>query len=182
MKNLATVARAWLAGETAQSVAPAALAVLARTLGGVPRNRWLGAYTIFGRDGSPYLTRVFGPRVGGRRVLVHRIWRPDADRDPHNHPWREARFRVVSGGYVEERREVDGTRTMHQRTVGDCNVLGSDVFHRIVWVAPDTWTMGVVCERAQDWGFFVDGEGFVDHEAYFARQGYREGGDRPSGL
>lgn len=155
-------------------VAPHVLAFLARTLGGLPPNDVLGAYTIYGLDGSPYLTRVRGPRIGGRRWIAHRIWRPDAERVPHNHPWRTARFRVLSGGYVEERLDVaSGRRTTRRLGVGDVNVLSCDDFHRIVEVLPETCTLGTVGEKLPDWGFWVDGEGLVDRETYQARMGYR---------
>jgi hypothetical protein len=160
------------------AVVPTALSVVARVLGALPRNSVLWSYTIRGLDGSPYLTRMLGPRVLGSRPLAHRIWRPDADRELHNHPWREARFVVVSGGYVEERRLASGRRATRRLTVGDVNVLDADDFHRITRVLPDTWTLGLVGDRCQDWGFWVDGEGFVAHEAYFARQHY----DAPESL
>jgi hypothetical protein len=110
---------------------------LARTIGALPRNRSLWAYTIMGVDGSPYITRAFGPRVRGWRPLLHRIHRPDADRAPHNHPWRRARFIVASGGYVEERL-TDRGPVRRQLSVGDVNVLDADVYHRIIQVLPDT--------------------------------------------
>lgn len=152
-------------------VAPAMLSVAARTLSGLPSNDLLWSYPILGRDGSPYLTRVVGPRVHGRRLIAHQIWRPDADRDPHRHPWRRAVFRVVSGGYTEERL-VDGRLVTRVLSVGDVNVLDADDYHRIVSVSPNTCTVGLVGERCQEWGFWVAGEGFVPKDVYFARTGY----------
>lgn len=147
------------------------LEVLARGLSILPENRALGAFLIRGLDGSPYLTRGFGPRLLGCRLILHHIWRPDADLWPHNHPWRRARFLILHGGYVEERR-VDGRAVRRYLGVGDVNELDADDFHRVVWVAPDTWTLGVVQDRCQDWSFWVDGEGPVPHDVYFARTGY----------
>jgi hypothetical protein len=149
-----------------EALVPPVLSVVARTLSGLPRNDFLWAYTI-GR-GSPYMTRVLTPRVFGRRRVLHRLYRPDAERHPHNHPWCWARFRVRSGGYTEERTTRDGVVTCRRLEVGDVNDLTSDVFHRLVEVDPDTWTSGVLGEPYQDWGFLVDGQ-VVPSWAYLGR-------------
>lgn len=152
---------------------PRTLSVISDTLARLPRNRALWAYTISGLDGSPYLTRALGPRVLGRRVLLHRIHRPDADRYPHDHPWRWARFRILCGGYLEERVRIDGETTLRWLTAGDVNILDAGTYHRLVHVLPDTWTLGVVGDRTErDYGFLVDGV-HVPHEEYYASIGYR---------
>ncbi len=171
------MSRADRGGGSRSSVIPAALDAVTWALESLPKNRHLWSYTIRGLDGSPYLTRALGPRVLGWRPLVHRIWRPDAERAPHNHPWRRARFLVVSGGYTEER-IASGRRVTRHLAVGDVNILDADDYHRVVRVLPDTYTLGVVGDRCQDWGFWVEGEGFVPHEAYFTRLRY----DAPGSL
>ena len=136
----------------------------------------LWAYTIRGADGSPYVDRVLLPRVLGRRVILHRIYR--ADRDPwmHNHPWRTARFLILSGGYAEERPAIDGGRNTRWLGPGDVNRLHASDFHRIVHVVPNTCTIGWIGDRCQDWGFLVDDRDLVSAESYFARIAYQSSG------
>lgn len=146
----------------------------------VARNDVAWTYTILGFDGSPYITRTLLPRVGSYRTLVHTLHRDDADPHPHNHPWRTARFRCVSGGYTDERWvKVAGVWTQVRRLIrpGDHNLLASDDFHRAVEVLPSTRTVGVVGERVQDWGFLVD-DSVVPHDEYFRRKGYVDQGGR----
>lgn len=147
-----------------------ALSALSAALAEVPRNSHAWTYTIAALDGSPYLTRTLLPRLGRHRVMLHRIHRKDADPWPHNHPWRDARFLVLSGGYTEER---DGaTRVLRP---GDVNALTAETFHRVTHVEPNTWTLGLIGERVQDWGFRVD-EVLVPHAEYFAQQRYADRG------
>lgn len=154
------------------------LAAVAGALGERAQNQTAWTYTIWGFDGSPYITRTLLPRVFGHRPILHRIWRPDADPWLHNHPWKTASFLIVSGGYVEERLpgKWDPTSPKLQApetrelTPGDVNHLDADTFHRVTHVKPNTWTIGWLGERVQDWGFLVDDE-FTPWREYFARKG-----------
>ena len=148
-----------------------ALAAFQAALAEVPQNSHAWTYTIRGFDNSEYLTRTLLPRIAGHRVVLHRIHRPDADRHLHNHPWRTARFLIVSGGYVEERL-VDGRIERRILQPGDVNHLADDTFHRVDTVWPNTFTVGLLGDRVQDWGFLVDGA-LVPHAAYFASKNYR---------
>lgn len=74
--------------------------------------RW--AYTIYGEDGTPYLTRVLLTRVAPLNVLkkltgigvyLHHFHRPDGDQAFHDHPWRAGASLILNGAYVEERVE-----------------------------------------------------------------------------
>ena len=157
---------AWL-----HSLPRSALAAFQSALAELPQNSHAWTYTIRGFDGSPYLTRTLLPRIGGHRLMLHRIHREDQDRHCHNHPWATARFLILSGGYVEQR--VVGAHIAETAfQPGDINRLTHDTFHRISYVAPDTWTLGLIGERVQDWGFLVDGA-VVPHAEYFARKGYQ---------
>lgn len=139
-------------------------------LAGLDKNDNAWTYTIHGFDGSPYITRTLLPRVGEHRLMLHQIHRADADPYMHNHPWRTARFLILSGGYVEERL-VDGEIVARAIAPGEWNEIDANTFHRVRTVWPDTWTLGVVGERCQDWGFLVDGA-LVKSADYFARKGY----------
>ena len=154
----------------------AALAQLATSLAAVPQNSDAWTYTIHGFDGSPYLTRTLLPRIGEHRVMLHQIHRPDADRFLHNHPWATAQFLILAGGYVEHRLVGDEVVT-RMLAPGDVNSLDADTFHRVDSVQPGTWTLGLIGERVQDWGFLVDGV-VVPHAEYFASKGYADNGGK----
>jgi hypothetical protein len=151
----------------------ASLAVFSAAFAEMPQNKHAWTYTIFGFDGSPYLTRTLLPRVRGRRLMLHRIHRPDSDRWLHNHPWKTAAFLILGGGYTEERL-VDGDVVKFVLKPGDVNRLDANTFHRITSIEPNTWTLGLIGERVQDWGFLVEGE-LILWRAYFATQGHAVG-------
>lgn len=157
---------AWLA-----SLGRAALAALQSGLAELPQNSHAWTYTIRGFDESPYLTRTLLPRLRGHRVVLHRIHREDQDRHLHNHPWATASFLIVSGGYIEERLGRAGDQAFGP---GDVNRLDASTFHRISYVAPNTWTIGLLGDRVQDWGFLVDGV-LVPWQDYFAAKGHDAG-------
>lgn len=150
-----------------------ALVLAVTTLADVRRNDDAYTYVIRGFDGSPYITRTMFPRVGDVRALLHQIHRDDQDPHPHNHPWRWAKFRVVAGGYTDERWLPNGdlVRITRRPDSNAVNVLTCDAFHRAVDVLPGTVTFGIVGERVQGWGFLVDGV-VVPHAEYFARKGH----------
>jgi hypothetical protein len=150
-----------------------------------PSNKFLHTYTIRGADGSPYLSRTLFPRRNGRRWILHRWHRPDQDHNLHNHPWADARGRILLGGYTEQRR-IELTLTSGQRVVmyptdhyyrGDSTALLSTTYHTIVAIQPRTWTLLSVGERIQDWGFLVDGQ-HVPYQEYFAQRGIKQEGAR----
>lgn len=147
------------------------LGALAGALGELKDNSFAWSYTIRGFDNSPYITRTLLPRLLHHRVMVHKIWRADADQWLHNHPWRTARFLVVSGGY-KERRLVDGAVVHRDLKPGDINELDAATYHRVDHVEPNTWTIGLIGERVQDWGFLVD-DRHVPHAEFFAKQQHR---------
>lgn len=150
-------------------LARAALGALAGALHELPNNRYLWSYMIKGLDGSPFMQRTLFPRIAGHRLLIHHIFRADEEPWVHNHPWRTARFLVISGGYTEQRL-VDGKILLRSFSPGDVNRLDASDFHRVDSVLPGTWTIGVAGEHCQDWGFLVDGEGLVLHEEYMERK------------
>lgn len=151
-----------------------ALAAFSAALAERPENHEAWTYTILGFDGDPYITRTLLPRIGGLRPMLHRIHREDRDEHLHNHPWATAEFRILSGGYTEDRL-VDGKIVRSALMPGDVNRLTASTFHRVVDVEPNTWTLGLVGERVQEWGFLVDGAVVLSAE-YFKRKGYVSNG------
>jgi len=154
-----------------------ALAQVSKMTSELPENKQLWTYTIRGFDGSPYITRTMLPRVGDLRTIIHKIHRADADPHMHNHPWATARFLILNGGYTEER-EIPpivpgacGGLQITQYRPGDVNYINANDYHRVVDVEPETWTLGIVGDRIQDWGFMAKGV-HVPHAEYFARKGH----------
>lgn len=185
--SLARVRRAWADGFAATVIEFAARATIrgaVATLGRLPKSSPARAYTIRGIDGSPYLDRVLLPCVLGHRVVLHRIRRADAELWLHDHPWRTARFLILSGGYDEERMtpylDRHGRRTRFTRSLrrGDVNRVDLGELHRITRVLPGTCTVGLIGKRCTAWGFLVDDRDLVPAPVYFARVGYAsQGGD-----
>jgi len=138
---------------------------LAGATGELPDNHSLWSYKITDAHGAPYMWRTLLPRCLGRRVLIHRIYRDDSERWLHNHPWKTAKFLIVSGGYTDERL-ISGKRVYRDLRPGDLNRLDEHDYHRAINVLPDTWTVGVVGRRCQEWGFLIDDERFVTKADY----------------
>jgi hypothetical protein len=136
---------------------------------------------ILGRDGSLYMRRwrVAGyrarlPGLGGFNLMIHRIVRPDEDRDPHDHPWWFVSL-LFLGRYIEERFGPDGTRfeVVSRRPGGLARRAATDL-HRIDTL-PDgeAWTLVLTGPRARKWGFMTPG-GWVQHDRYFVSAGFPE--------
>jgi hypothetical protein len=147
---------------------------------------------ITGADGTLYMGRwwLLNPYPGSSSdadtrpiwrklmpsVRVHRIMRPDNDRDLHDHPW-NARTIILRGWYREERplaavsiddlfahcREdvvVGGQlRAVLDRLAGYTGRLMFGEYHRIREVSPDgVWTVFITWRKRGSWGFDVDGQ------------------------
>lgn len=128
------------------------------------------------KDGSPYLTRWWlspsdEQRYHSRKhrpaLLLHRIHREDADRDPHSHPWWFVSL-VIKGSYVEsiydERGDYSSTVIRKRWSLAHRN---TKIFHQIIDVSDDLWTLVLVGPKKKSWGFMTE-KGFVNWERYFA--------------
>lgn len=109
---------------------------------------------------DPYLTRYYlrgGPRTDGQRVnlYLHKFHRGDQDQDLHNHPWAWSVSLILTGGYVEERREGNAIRTRVVRP-GRINIIRANDFHRVDLLDPaeGAWTLFLAGPRVQRWGFW----------------------------
>ena len=123
------------------------------------------------QNGKPYLTRWHLWRWGFK-VFVHRIHSKDHDRDPHNHPWPWAVSLILLGWYDELR-----CTSRHGGLCGICstvpteaqkhmawtfsrvrwlNFIGPNTYHRILEVAPRTWTLFLAGPRSRTWGFWTE--------------------------
>jgi hypothetical protein len=127
--------------------------------------RWLAkrgkAWALVRPDGSLYLARHIikgnspAPRSpDSRSVYLHHIAGPDADPWPHSHDWTWSFAILLSGSYIEER---DGELRTFE--TGDINWFDGRMYHRIVSVAPDTWTLFVSGRTEGNvWGFLINGK------------------------
>lgn len=119
-------------------------------------------------DGSLYMERFwlrpYKDDRSGIAARVHHLVTADYDRALHDHPWDFVSI-VLKGGYVEARPagvepsfcEEDGSElcNVHTRTAGSIAFRRATDRHRIVYVAPDTWTLFITGPKRQWWGFYT---------------------------
>lgn len=113
-------------------------------------------------------------------IYLHRIFRPDNDRHPHDHPW-GFRSVVLKGGYVQEifslsRMAINGS---HRVNLSIPKVQVQKLFstyrmttwkaHRILSVRPGTITLVIVGRKIKEWGFWTE-NGWV-HERDYVQAG-----------
>jgi hypothetical protein len=153
--------------------------------------RWFAEHfpkrVITGGDATPYLSRYTIGSFFGRDLYLHCFHRGDADRDLHNHPWSKSFSIILSGGYIEHRRElithydemdsgvldakffhVVKTREVRPWNV---NVIDHDTFHRIDLLDGECWSLFLTGERVSSWGFLKDGTKYVNHRNYLVQKG-----------
>lgn len=101
------------------------------------------------------------------RVYLHEILQPDADREPHDHPWNGASL-ILSGGYVEERWvpgdapwAIGNVGWRIERTDGALVGIPATTYHRIDQVQPDTFTLVVTSPKLKSWSFLDPRTGVV---------------------
>jgi hypothetical protein len=120
-------------------------------------------YSHIEKNGSVYMERywLFNPYPAdssgkGNRlpsIRLHRIMRPDGDRDMHDHPW-DARTFILRGAYTEDRPE----QREIVRLAGDSARLNFGEYHRITRISPGgVWTLFVTFRYRGTWGFLVNG-------------------------
>ncbi len=132
----------------------------------MPKNQYFHAYTLTNGT-TKYMTRVKFPRVFGRRVMLHRIWRADLDRELHNHPWTKAFSFIITGSYIEERLAHPAMAWIswwgiekETYRVNWFNSLFKEDFHKITEIEEPLWTFFIHGERKLDkngveWGFLM---------------------------
>jgi len=117
-----------------------------------PRWSFMRVRKIRGRDGSVYLWRLYILSTPWFGVMLHRIFRPDRQRDLHGHPWNF--LSILLRGYY---RELIGD------TVRQCEVerrwlnpKRAEDRHSITWVSrAPVWTLVFTGLRRRKWGFWI---------------------------
>ena len=140
-----------------------------------PRWAFMEGYQV-AKDGRPYLDRLRLAQTPLFSVYLHRIHRPDADRDPHNHPWWFASL-VLSGGYDETvwdnpqdySQPLRDTRRQRVRGRFSLRTLNRRQAHRITDVRGVLWTLVLTGPRRSSWGFWT-ARGFVGWREYLKDQ------------
>jgi hypothetical protein len=131
------------------------------------------------QDGSVYMERSRAwDDIGGTHARVHRIMRPDHDRDLHNHPFDYRTF-VLDGWYIEVYLDAHGVERSRTISAGQ-TAYSSGTFHRIAAVSPGgVTTLFVMGPDSGRWWFRkelpADGVRrrfkFVESHEYFKQRG-----------
>jgi hypothetical protein len=122
---------------------------------------------------TPMLTRYWIGSVLGWTAVLHEWHRADEYIHPHNHPWRNAISFVLCGEYEEQRVTFvsrDAFRlAMMDRRAGSASIIGSEVFHVVTRVEPETWSLFLHGPKVRPWGFLTQAspKSFVFADTYF---------------
>lgn len=122
-------------------------------------------------DEDVYLARIYLVKTPWFSVMLHRIFRPDRQRDLHDHPWNFRSF-VLWGHYMEEYRDAAGgapdSAVLQRRIVRWYNRKTTQDRHRIAWCSRSpVWTLVITGRDKRTWGFWVeDGTRFVKWKDY----------------
>jgi hypothetical protein len=105
---------------------------------------------LIGSGDSVYLDRMYVVQTPWFGIMFHRIFRPDNQRDLHDHPWNFLSL-ILLGSYVED--TVDGPRERRWM-----NVKRAEDRHSIREVSRSpVWTLVFTGKKRRTWGFWVDG-------------------------
>jgi hypothetical protein len=98
-------------------------------------------------------------------IYIHGIYKEDLDEHLHDHPWNIWTI-VLSGGYIEQVKNLDGTYSTIRRKRFHTGYRKADQFHKILTLLrPKTYTLAIVGRRDHDWGYDTE-KGWVDHITY----------------
>lgn len=121
---------------------------------------------VWGREGEGlYMHRLRIVQTPWFGVYLHRIYRPDADRALHDHPWPFVSL-VLFGWYEEvvpddEKKPCQSWLSYKVRPVRWFNRKRATELHRIAWLSQSpVWTLVFVGRRCREWGFQTE-QGWV---------------------
>ena len=105
---------------------------------------------LIGVRGSLYMDRLTIIRTPWFSIKFHRIYRPDGDRDLHDHPWPFLSFMLL-GSYIEN--TVKGPVRCRW-----WNFKRAKGRHSILTISRcPIWTLVFCGRKRRIWGFWVDG-------------------------
>lgn len=105
---------------------------------------------IIGTPGDEYLDRIRIIVTPWFQIMLHRIYRPDRQRDLHDHPWDFLSI-ILWGRYIE-------TTVAGDRRCRWWNWKRATDRHSIKWCSRrPVWTLVFTGPRQRTWGFWVDG-------------------------
>lgn len=121
---------------------------------------------VIEKDGEIYLKRRRIIQTPQFALYYHRFYRPDMDRDLHDHPWNFSAF-ILTGGYTEQWKRNPTQQIVNLRTWERWSyhkVLKTEI-HSITSIKPGTRTLLFVGKRTREWGFWTE-DGWVSWQQY----------------
>ena len=126
-----------------------------------PPKRWeFFSRFIIGYPDDPYLDRIRLIVTPWFQVMLHRIYRPDRQRDMHDHPWNFFSL-ILWGSYTEDTlqgprkcRWWNFKRVTDRHSIRECS-------------RRPVWTLVFTGRKQRTWGFWVDnGARFIPWREY----------------
>lgn len=102
--------------------------------------------------GNVYMTRWYILKTPLFGIYLHKIIRPDHDRELHDHPWNFIPI-ILKGRYLEELPSGE----LAYRSTGSVRLMRATDRHRIDTLDGDpVWTLCLVGRKKREWGFYTD--------------------------
>jgi hypothetical protein len=121
------------------------------------------------KGGLLYLVRLRIINTPWFGIYLHDIHEPDADRDPHNHPW--SFFSIVLRGHYIERLYKDPSGEPYKWKAQrwdrfSIHRMDQTSAHRIIEAGDGLKTLILVGPRQSGWGFFLGDGSYVPWQEY----------------
>lgn len=114
-------------------------------------------FDIKGPGDDVYLRRWYLVRLFGWKLMLHKMERPDSDREPHDHPWWFWSV-VLKGGYLEQIFVGNKYHSYRERRAGRLVSCRPKHTHRVAMLmdGKPCWTLLLRGPRVRSWGFYTD--------------------------
>jgi hypothetical protein len=113
-----------------------------------------------------YLRRWVIFRTPWGQLMLHKILKPDPDRELHDHPW-SFRALILKGGYYEiVQRFPKSPAYVRYHETGNVNNHTCYDWHRIDCLRDNkpAWTLVLTGKKQKSWSFLVEGKPMPWHE------------------